>query len=38
MGVTSIVIFQKALQVAYKVLGTGKTAPGQKATVQHAQE
>jgi hypothetical protein len=33
-----LVILQKALQVAYKVLGTGKTAPGQKATVQHAEE
>ena len=38
MGVTGIVIFQKALQAALKVLGTGKAATGQKATMQHAKE
>src|SRR5437870_13576255 len=34
MSVTDIIIFQKALQSAVKVLGTGKTPTGQKATVQ----
>jgi hypothetical protein len=38
MGVTGIVICQKALQAAGKVLGTGKAATGQKATLQHAKE
>ena len=38
MGVTGLVIFQKALQAALKVLGTGKAATGQKATMQHATE
>ena len=38
MGVTGIVIFQKALQAAFKVLGAAKTATGQKATVQDAKE
>src|SRR3989442_7412614 len=38
MGVTGIVIFQKALQAALKVLGTRKAATGQKATMQHAKE
>jgi hypothetical protein len=35
MGVTGIVIVQQALPVAWKVLGTGKTATGYKATGQH---
>src|SRR6266849_606397 len=38
MGVTGIVILQKALQAAYKVRGTGKTATGQKATLQDPKE
>jgi hypothetical protein len=38
MGVTGIVILQKALQAALKVLGTGKAATGQKATMQHTKE
>src|SRR5216683_7901862 len=38
MGVTGIVLFQKTLQAALKVLGTGKATTGQKATVQHAKE
>ena len=33
---TGIVICQKALQAACKVLGTGKTATGQKAAMEHA--
>src|SRR6266704_5364557 len=38
MGVTGIVILQKALQAACKVLGTGTTATGQKATLQDPTE
>jgi len=38
MGVTGIVLFQKTLQAALKVLGTGKATTGQKATMQHAKE
>src|SRR5712692_7411657 len=38
MGVTGIVILQKALKAACKVLGTGKTATGQKATRQDPKE
>jgi len=34
MGMTGIIIFQKTLQSAFKVLGAGKTPTGQKATVQ----
>jgi hypothetical protein len=33
MGVTAIIVFQKALQAAVKILGAGKTPTGQKATV-----
>jgi hypothetical protein len=33
MGVTEIIVFQKALQAAVKILGAGKTPAGQKATV-----
>jgi hypothetical protein len=36
--VTGMVILQKALQAAGKVLGAGKAATGQKATGQHAKE
>jgi len=38
MGVTGVVISQKALQSACKVLGAGKAATGQKATLQHTEE
>jgi len=38
MGVTSIVVLQKPLQTADKVLGAAKAATDQKATVQHAKE
>jgi hypothetical protein len=38
MGVTGIVILQKALQAARKIRGTGKAATGQKATMQHTKE
>src|SRR3989475_10835929 len=38
MSVTDIIIFQKALQSAVKVPGTGKTPTGQKATVQDAKK
>jgi hypothetical protein len=38
MSVTEIIVFQKALQAAVKVLGTGKTPTGQKATVQDAKK
>src|SRR5216683_4025645 len=34
MGVTDSIVFQKALQLALKVLGARKTPTGQKATVQ----
>src|SRR3954469_12384245 len=33
MGVTEIIVFQKVLQAAVKILGAGKTPTGQKATV-----
>src|SRR5215813_6049309 len=33
MSVTGIIVFQKPLQAAVKVFGTGKTPTGQKATV-----
>ena len=33
MGVTAIIVFQKALQAAVKILGAGKTPASQKATV-----
>ena len=35
---TDIIVFQKALQSAVKVLGAGKTPTGQKATVQDTKE
>src|SRR5712691_3320443 len=38
MGVTGMVILQKTLQAACKVLGTGKTATGEKATLQDSKE
>jgi hypothetical protein len=38
MGMTGIVIVQKALQAALKVLGTGKTATSQTAPVHHPKE
>ena len=38
MGVTAIIVFQKALQAAVKILGAGKTPTGQKATVQNTKK
>src|SRR5215831_9396708 len=38
MSVTAIIVFQKALQSAVKVLGARKTSTGQKATVQNTKK
>jgi hypothetical protein len=35
---TRVIVFQKALQTAFKVLRAGKTAPRQKAAMQDPEE
>jgi hypothetical protein len=38
MGMTDMIVFQKALQAAVKILGAGKTPTGQKATGQNTKK